>query len=233
MARRLRTVASLLWLLPALAVGGMWARSCQTLDEFSAVNGDNVLRAAVSYRGAVHWVRAERNGTPRKLAWDTYDVPAAATWGDLYALDDLDWRHAGFAKFSAPKLAPVLVPPAGPMMVVPPRGTPPTGPRRPPPALTRVPGAAPPGVLMPPLARQRPKIAPWLFTPPYTAYAVPYWPALAVTSVPALRVVVRFVRRWRRARRGLCPGCGYDLRAAGDRCPECGEPVRRQRKAAP
>jgi hypothetical protein len=230
MARRLRTMLSLLWLLPPLAIGAMWVRSCRTLDEFSAVNRDNVLRAAVSYRGAVHWVRAEKNGTPRRLAWDTYDVPAGATWGDLYALDDLDWRHAGFAKFSAPKLAPV--PPAVPMMVAPPRGTPTTGQRRAPPMI-RVPGAAPPGALMPPLVRLRPKIAPWLFTPPYAAYAVPYWPALAATSVPALRVVVRIVRRWRRARRGLCPGCGYDLRAAGDRCPECGEPVNRRRRMAP
>lgn len=36
----------------------------------------------------------------------------------------------------------------------------------------------------------------------------------------------RLVRRWR----GLCPECGYDLRASKDRCPECGAPIVRRRR---
>ena len=51
---------------------------------------------------------------------------------------------------------------------------------------------------------------------------IPMWAvALALAVPPALAA-----RRWRRDRRlasaGLCPRCGYDLRATPERCPECG-----------
>ena len=38
------------------------------------------------------------------------------------------------------------------------------------------------------------------------------------------RPITHLARR-RRALAGLCPECGYDLRAASDRCPECGTPL--------
>ena len=54
------------------------------------------------------------------------------------------------------------------------------------------------------------------------------WPLLLLLiSLPlpllSLGLAVRnHLRDLARQRAGLCPGCGYDLRATPDRCPECG-----------
>jgi hypothetical protein len=56
-------------------------------------------------------------------------------------------------------------------------------------------------------------------------WVVPYWFLLLVTAVLPAWSVVAAVRRRRRIKAGFCQGCGYDLRASEDRCPECGKAV--------
>ena len=57
------------------------------------------------------------------------------------------------------------------------------------------------------------------------AQAVPLWFLLLLFSIPLAIAARSPIRRWRRRRSGRCEVCGYDLRASGERCPECGTPV--------
>jgi hypothetical protein len=58
---------------------------------------------------------------------------------------------------------------------------------------------------------------------------MPHWAAAALAATPAgLWLLTSLVRRRRAARataQHVCAGCGYDLRATPERCPECGAPA--------
>jgi len=58
--------------------------------------------------------------------------------------------------------------------------------------------------------------------PTHSSITFPYWFAVLVTTIlPAVWVIKRLPGRTLK-KFGLCPSCGYDLRATPDRCPECG-----------
>jgi hypothetical protein len=60
----------------------------------------------------------------------------------------------------------------------------------------------------------------------YRRFAAPLWlVALVAGTWPAASLALavrRRITRRRAGREGLCPKCGYDLRATPNRCPECG-----------
>jgi hypothetical protein len=59
----------------------------------------------------------------------------------------------------------------------------------------------------------------------YAEWAAPAWAVCLVLALLPTAWLVRWRRARSRSRAGLCPACGYDLRATPDRCPECGAVV--------
>jgi len=58
-----------------------------------------------------------------------------------------------------------------------------------------------------------------------TMLVIPYWSLVLLLSiVPATALLRARRRRWKQRNR-RCLGCGYDLRASTERCPECGRAI--------
>jgi len=57
----------------------------------------------------------------------------------------------------------------------------------------------------------------------WTVISVPFWSLIALSAPLPLAWLARRLRSRLRGAAGLCPGCGYDVRASADRCPECGK----------
>lgn len=56
----------------------------------------------------------------------------------------------------------------------------------------------------------------------FDEFGVPLWCPVVVGGLLPAAAASRWIRCRDRTRQGLCQVCGYDLRAARDRCPECG-----------
>jgi len=62
----------------------------------------------------------------------------------------------------------------------------------------------------------------FVYAPTYKVVAAPHWFVAAATSLLPVICATTMRRARRRAAAGLCPSCGYDVRATPERCPECG-----------
>src|SRR5688572_4992894 len=83
------------------------------MDELSMATDEGEVRAVCVYQGAVHVMRGGRQAATRPVSYDVHDVPAGATWGNLYTVGTVQWRFAGMHKLTANVAAQAAAPGPG------------------------------------------------------------------------------------------------------------------------
>lgn len=213
MKRRRVTVVRVFCLLLCIAIGLFWARSRRTMDEWFAIyqndgcehvatlNGDIMIRHERPEDGKYGGLKRITHRSDRVSA-----LPPRPLYEDQLQRQWLLFRYVNIEPPSAAtlqQLRQVNATIQAEMLK---------------PARTREQRRALISLQVA-LSRQQSRINGRTFW----EVVFPLWLIPAGVLIPlVLAGVLGAMRRRRRVRRGLCPACGYDLRATPGKCPECG-----------
>ncbi|HEX3359073.1 MAG TPA: zinc ribbon domain-containing protein [Tepidisphaeraceae bacterium] len=178
-----------------LATGWAWFRSTLFNDGLRWTN-QGIGYGFNTFLGGMNFTREVINTPPEPLEWHHYQYGVQANGGGIWAPEHHDWSMGGFGVKHEQYLHTM--------------------------------GSWGDKYLQP-IPLNDPRYAGNPDFVDYRTLSLPFW---CVALLPAMYLLRdgwrRFVipRKCRRlAARGLCPHCGYDLRAATDLCPECGARV--------
>jgi hypothetical protein len=196
MLRRLFTLLSALSLVLFLATAALWVRGLRGGDQFIFTTGGR-LWWVMSSRGEVSVICVRRWPRPERFRWVTDDSSYAIPTVSYTAPPEFgsEWRVAG-ASGENTEVSTWLDEAGTPVSLAESENR-----------STRQGGPVHESGMM-----------------PCRSVSVPLWMPLVLGGVaPGILLATRVrARRRRRLASGLCPTCGYDLRATPARCPECG-----------